>query len=324
MNAGRAVAQRTRDPLRDQFLTLRNQLDEMREKFLEALPRTIPTDRFVRMAWMLVQNKPELLDCDRKSLLVALQRSASDGLLPDGREATVVPFKSQEGKGPRIATYMPMYQGLIKQIRNTGDLASVAAHIVHKNDEFSYVQGDEEKLTHVPLLGGDRGEPIAVYCIIRTKDGGIYRSYLSKTDVMRIRDSSPTHGPKTPWNTHPMEMWKKSAIRACSKYAPKSTELERYLDVMRPSEDAPHHARLREESFSSGVMPDDNSMESTRFHLKTSALEALGLTEKAEAVHEIWKTYSAEMTKINQQPDIEVEAAKNDRLETLRQKQPAN
>ncbi len=301
---------------RDSLLGVQHQLAEMRPNLLAALPQTIPTDRFVRVAMTTVQLRPELLQCDRKSLLVAIQRCAADGLLPDGREATVVVFNEGDAGGKQ-AVYMPMYQGLLKKIRNSGELKSVSANVVYQADKFSYVQGDDEKIEHEPALQGNRGKPIGVYAIVKTKDGGIYRAYLTEEQVNERKTRSQTgRKDKGPWKTDRDEMWKKSAIRAVSKICPQSAELDRYLQVLPDTDDRAHQ---RIQGFAGGEMPDDDSLERTLFELKTSALSALSEATTRDECEHIWRTYTNECKKIDQDPDIEVESRKGDRVEALNQ-----
>ncbi len=67
---------------------------------------------------------------------------------------------------------MPICQWLaasLKRYRNSGELASISAQVAYSNDMFDYQLGDDEQIIHKPLLGGERGTPIAVYCIAKTK-----------------------------------------------------------------------------------------------------------------------------------------------------------
>jgi hypothetical protein len=95
------------------------QLTEMKGHLAQALPAGIAPERFMRVTLTAIQLQPELLECDRKSLLLACLRAANDGLMPDGREGAFVVFKTKSGKK---AQWMPMFAGLLKKVRNTGEL----------------------------------------------------------------------------------------------------------------------------------------------------------------------------------------------------------
>ncbi|MBX4421155.1 recombinase RecT, partial [Mycobacterium tuberculosis] len=83
----------------------------------------VPVEKFTRVAMTAIQNNPDLQNADRRSLFGAIVRLAQDGLLPDGREAAIVLFGKQ-------AQAMPMIAGVLKKIRQSGDVAKVSAHVV--------------------------------------------------------------------------------------------------------------------------------------------------------------------------------------------------
>jgi hypothetical protein len=111
-------------------------------------------------------------------------------------------------------------------------------------------------------------------------------------------------------------MWKKSAIRAVSKLCPQSSELDRYLEVLPDPDD---RAQQRISSFAQGQLPDDESLERTRFELKTSALAALSDATTVEACDQIFRDYTSECQKIDESPEIEVEAKRGDRIDAIKQ-----
>lgn len=200
---------------------VRHDLQRMAEEFGAVLPPQIPAERFVRTAITAVGMKTELLRTDRRSLLGACMKAAQDGLLPDGREAALVVYSNE-------ARYMPMVAGLLKKIRQSGQISSIAAHVVYEKDEFDYQLGDEERIYHKPNILHDRGKPVAVYCIARTIDGGAFREVMSVAQVEKIRARAPG-GQKGPWVTDWDEMARKTVVRRLSKYLPSSTDLDQVL-----------------------------------------------------------------------------------------------
>lgn len=200
---------------------VRHDLQRMAEEFEAVLPPQIPTDRFVRTAITAVGMNPELLRTDRRSLLGAVMKAAQDGLLPDGREAALVIFKSK-------AQYMPMVAGLLKKARQSGQISSISAHVVYEKDQFDYELGDNEHILHKPSLTADRGKPIAVYAIARTTDGGVYREVMSVAQVEKARAVSRSKD-SGPWATWWDEMARKTVIRRLAKYMPSSTDMDQVL-----------------------------------------------------------------------------------------------
>lgn len=205
---------------------MRTTLTRMQTEFAMALPPQISAEKFVRITVTAIQMNPTLISADRRSLLGACMKAAQDGLLLDGREAALVIFNSKDGAKVQ---YMPMIGGLLKKLRNSGELASISANIVREKDKFDYCLGDDEKIKHKPALVGDRGEVIAVYAIAKTKDGSIYREVMSVDEVERVRASSRARG-AGPWTDWWDEMAKKTVIRRICKRLPSSADVDQVFD----------------------------------------------------------------------------------------------
>lgn len=205
---------------------MRGTLVKMEQEFKAALPPQIPVEKFIRTTLTAVQMQPDLLGADRRSLLGSCMKAAQDGLLTDGREAALVIFNSKEGKKVQ---YMPMVGGILKKIRNSGELASISAHVVYDKDLFEYELGDNESITHKPFLGADRGNPIAVYAVAKTKDGAIYREVMSVADVEKVRAASRA-GKYGPWVDWWDEMAKKTVIRRMAKRLPSSADVDQVFE----------------------------------------------------------------------------------------------
>lgn len=222
----------------------RRDISRMEGEFKAALPDQIPAARFVRTVITAVQMNPSLLQADRRSLFAACMKAAQDGLLPDGREAALVVYSVQ---GVPTVQYLPMIGGILKAARNSGEIASITAHAVYEKDTFSYVLGDDEAIKHVAYLGEDgRGRVIAAYSIIKTKDGGIYRAILTRSEIDRIKRiakgawekdgsqkrSSPWYEGDGGWFDRQAE---KSAAKRCCKFAPTSSD--RLASILANDED---------------------------------------------------------------------------------------
>jgi recombination protein RecT len=202
------------------IVALKGTLKQMEPQFKAALPSHVKSEKFTRVLMTAVSNNPKLGDASRPSLLGACMKLAEMGLLPDGKEAAIVMFKNQ-------CQPMPMVSGLMKLIRNSGELASLSANPVYTNDEFNYEinNKDGEVLVHKPQLRGDRGEFELVYAMATTKDGGVYVEVMSKEEVEKVRASSRSKD-GGPWKTWYEQMAVKSVIRRLYKKLPSSTDLD--------------------------------------------------------------------------------------------------
>lgn len=188
----------------------------------KALPPQIPSAKFIRVAQTAVRLKPELAGLDRQSLWAAFHNCAADGLIPDGREAAIVPFKGK-------AAYMPMIQGICKKARNSGEIKSIVAMVVHQRDEYDHwIDETGEHFKH-RIARGDRGEPILTYAFCQTKDDGVFFEEIDMDQMKAIEKMSrAADGPwKGPFKT---EMMRKSALRRLLKYrVPSSTDLDEII-----------------------------------------------------------------------------------------------
>lgn len=226
---------------RNAVVAFKRDLGSLIERKELALPSNVSVEAFRNAAVVAVQDNPQILECDTASVFKSVRTLAAAGLVPDGREAALVPFNTREnGRYVKKCQAMPMVFGLVKMARRSGDVTDIRAHLVYQREvdegRFEYVVGDEEKLEHRPLLFGDRGDPVAVYAIARLKDGSLVREFMSADEVDRIRKAgasqrvkkgdryAPSDTPVGIWRDHAGEMWKKTVIRRLCKRLDLSAE----------------------------------------------------------------------------------------------------
>lgn len=199
---------------------VRNSLTRMSGQFQMALPHHIPVDKFIRVAQTAISSSPNLLKADRASLFAACTKAAQAGLLPDGKESAMVPYKE-------TVVFIPMVAGILKLVRNSGELSSITAQIVHEKDVFNYwIDEKGEHLEHRPNLLSDRGDAVGTYALAILKDGAVYIEFLTRAQVMAVKNVSRSAS-SGPWaGPFEHEMWKKTAIRRLAKRLPLSTDLD--------------------------------------------------------------------------------------------------
>lgn len=211
----------------------RADVNRMEGQFKMALPAHIPVERFIRVVLTALQNNQKLLACSKQSFFNACVRCAQDGLLPDGREAAIVPF-GEEGDSGRsradLAGYMPMVAGIRKKIRNSGEIKDLRAAVVYEGDEFAYELGDEPFIRHKPKPGG-RTRPIRyVYSIAVFRDGTLSRDVMPIEEVEEVRKKF-SRSKKGPWSVPESyaEMALKTVVKHHAKTLPMSTDLDRLM-----------------------------------------------------------------------------------------------
>jgi len=195
------------------LVVLSERFEQRSDELKKALPSDISPERFIRAVMTSAHLNPDILACQFQSIWLAALRACRDGLLPDGREGAIVPFRS-------TATWIPMYAGLLKRFRRSGQFRWIKADVVRQGEEFyHYVDENGEHIKHVP---GDSIEaPVTrVYAMAATKDGGVFVTVMPVAEVEKIRAMSKATREDSPWRMWFSEMAKKTALRRLSKVLP--------------------------------------------------------------------------------------------------------
>jgi recombination protein RecT len=209
------------------LIALREQLNTALPEFKAALPPHIPVERFRRIAETAIQMNPELAAVPRRSLFNALMKCASDGLLPDGRQAAIVPFQDRNSRSPyynqQVAVYMPMIAGLLARFRNSGQFKALTVNVVRQGEQFRHwIDESGEHLLHEP--GENDAAPIVkAYAMATTRDGGVALRVMSVAAIDKRRNvSRAKDGPM--WKEWYAEAAQKTVLRNLMKILPSSSD----------------------------------------------------------------------------------------------------
>jgi recombination protein RecT len=233
-------------------------------QFQAVLPKHITPERFGRVVLTAIQNSPELLDCDRRSLWNAAMRAANDGLLPDGRLGAIVIYKGKAGR-PQ-AQWMPMIAGLRQKVRNSGEIESWEAQVVHERDQWEYQQG---------------GPVIAAYSIAKFKSGELSREWMWIEELDKVRAvSKAVRGPWADWAD---EMYRKTVARRHAKVLPMSSDLDDLLrrpdepddDDGKPVEHSPEPQRLGSMTDALDMIAADTKKRGTKYKPTAEMIDEL-------------------------------------------------
>lgn len=200
--------------------TMQSYIKTMEGEIKKALPSVITPERFTRMVLSALSTTPKLGACTPKSFLGAMMSAAQLGLEPNTPlgQAYLIPYKN---KGVDEVQFQIGYKGLIDLAYRSGEVALVQAHIVYENDTFECEFGLEPKLVHKPA-DKDRGNPVKVYAMFKTKNGGYGFEVMSIDDVRRHAEkySKAYNYGSSPWQSNFEEMAKKTVLKRVLKYAP--------------------------------------------------------------------------------------------------------
>lgn len=207
--------------------TLQQYIKSMEGEIKKALPSVITPERFMRILRTAISVNPKLASCTPQSFLGAMMSAAQLGVEPNTPlgQAYILPYMN---KGVLEAQFQLGYKGLIDLAYRSGEVEVVQAHVVYEKDEFVCEYGLEPKLTHKPA-DSDRGDPVKVYAVFKTKSGGFGFEVMSMEDVRRHAEkySKAYSSSSSPWKTSFEEMAKKTVLKKALKYAPLKSDFVR-------------------------------------------------------------------------------------------------
>lgn len=198
---------------------LRTLLEANAKQMALAIPKHMDVQRLIRIALTATIKTPKLLDCTQASIVQACLEASQLGLEPDGMTgmAYLVPYKDR-------CQLIPGYRGLVQLARQSGEISTVQAFVVHEKDQFRYRLGMDPSIDHEPYQGDDDpGKLKAVYAVARFKDNNVQWEVMYKRDIEAIRKRSMAAN-NGPWVTDYEEMAKKSVIRRLCKLLPLSPQ----------------------------------------------------------------------------------------------------
>lgn len=188
---------------------------------------------FMAVARRAFMKTPELLDCDSKSVLESFINCATDGLKPDGKQASLVIYnvnvaaRNEPKRYVKKAQYIAGYQGMLDIAYRSGNFKVIGARVVYEGDEYSYTLGIGQTVTHKPKArpAGTTPPIVAAYAFAITKDGGEFFEPFEGNDVKKVMAvSRAVSGPAKDW---PEEMTRKGPLRRMYKYIPKDDRMAR-------------------------------------------------------------------------------------------------
>ena len=192
-----------------------------------ALPKHMNADRMLRIVTTELRNTPKLGECDPISLFGAVIQCSQLGLEPGGvlGHAYLIPY----GKKAQLIIG---YRGLIDLARRSGQIVSITANAVYKEDHFEFEFGLNPTLSHRPDFEGRdwSDKPVYVYAVAELKDGGKQFVIMHRIEVERLRQRNGNKSFSI-WQTDYEEMAKKTAIRRLFKLLPVSIELAKAITL---------------------------------------------------------------------------------------------
>jgi len=200
------------------------QSDAVKKQIAMVLPKHLTADVMARVVCTAILKTPKLADCKIESLLQSVMLLSQFGLLPDGRNAHLIPYGN-------ICQAIIDYKGYIARASDNG-LKNIIYDIACMNDKFKWKRNssgldfEHELDFHNP----ERGAMFAAYCTWTNDKGQFEGEIMTKAEIDSIKNRSRASS-SGPWVTDYNEMAKKTVVRRASKRWPLDAKFKEALDT---------------------------------------------------------------------------------------------
>ena len=160
---------------------------------------------------------PDIMRCTDTSLARAFRQACSMGMIPDGRQAVIVPFKNKNGG--LDATFMPMKLGMQLAVHEMTH-GLVRSGLIREQDNYDYSEGSEGTVfKHTPNLKPVRGDGssnnvIAAWASLELLKNKIIVRVVDFDDLEEARTKGLSKNSNGPWKTSVKGMYEKTAVKA--------------------------------------------------------------------------------------------------------------
>ncbi|UOF81242.1 recombination and repair protein recT [Caudoviricetes sp.] len=216
-----------------------NKRFEGQEGWLSALPQDAN-----KILWKksIISAFEECKNAKANDFIKCVLKSVRDGLMVDGREAVILPYKKKKNIGSRTnpnwvetgevtLTYIPMVAGVVKRIYSGNMVKRLVCHVVYENDFFDmWTDLSGDNINFRPVLKGPRGDAQGAFAMGFLASGEVIMRYMSQEEINKRREESKAKD-KTdaPWVKWPDEMAKKTVIHNLFKMIPIESEQNEML-----------------------------------------------------------------------------------------------
>lgn len=160
---------------------------------------------------------PALLDCEPRSIVLALAMASSIGILPNtpANHADLIPYGSE-------CQLQLRYGGLIYLAERTGFVATARGVTVYEADFFEMDEGTAPRIVHRPATKnrGTDANIIGAYGIVEMSNGKSQFRWLDRDALEKRKAKSQGGGTKGPWKDWFKEMCDKSGVKYVMKQVP--------------------------------------------------------------------------------------------------------
>ena len=227
----------------NQLTIINNVLTQEQSAIQQALPSHIKPERFMQVCYTAAMLNPDLQKCTHSSLANSFIKCAKDGLVPDGKEAAIVVYNKKQGqKLVSEAQYQPMIDGVLKRLRQSGEVPYITSKVVYQDDHFDTGMNiNGEYLEFKPDYNSKnrKDEDIKlVFAMAKLKNGEAIIEVMTREEVEKIMYLSKSAIDKTTGKVKEYSVWgkffgrmaQKTVLHRTSKRLPNSSEVMEMLE----------------------------------------------------------------------------------------------
>ncbi len=206
---------------KERKILVKAELEKAKGMIARVAPRGFMTqqERLLTCYEVARRRNPDLLDCDPKSIVLALAMASSLGMLPNTplEHCSLIPYDNNKTK-KKEAQLQVSYKGLIYLADNTERFEIVRGVTVYSNDMFDLDEGTSPRIMHKPKMR-DRGDIIGAYGVVMFRGGAQQFRWLDK-EALDKRQAMSAAKAKSPWVDWTKEMCDKTALKYVLKQVP--------------------------------------------------------------------------------------------------------
>ncbi|WP_127471926.1 RecT family recombinase [Thiomicrorhabdus aquaedulcis] len=175
----------------NQVTVINQVLSNSKQDLVNLLPAHIKVENFMQICQTAAMVNPDLQTCTASSLAQAFIQCAKDGLVPDGKEAAIVIYNKKQGSNwVANAQYQPMIDGILKRLRQSGEVPYISAKVVYTEDQFDTgMDINGEYLSFKPNYNSKNrtnNDIKLVFAMAKLKNGEAIIEVMTLEDVQRI------------------------------------------------------------------------------------------------------------------------------------------
>ena len=204
---------------------------DIQSKLARVAAKNLTPERIVGILLMAASRQPKLLECTQASLLKSAMTSISLGLDCSGilGRAYLVPFYNKHIRAFE-ALFIPGYLGLGDLARKSGDIKSLVARVVYKDEWFEVDYSADIPFIHKPDLYSKKEDSniVGAYFYGTFLNGGHHFEWMNIAEIEAIREVSKAKD-SGPWVNWYPDMVRKTVFRKGVKFCPLSTESQQLI-----------------------------------------------------------------------------------------------